>query len=207
MAIKAIVFDLGGVIINLSFAKTAEAFEALGVKNFNDYFTQYHAHPLFKQLEVGEVIPGDFYNELRRTAEIDATDKEIDRAWNAMLLDFPAERIECLKQLGKHYRLFLFSNTNAIHHAAFHKKFNEQFSFNFDELFEKTWYSHLIAHRKPDQAAFEYIIADADLDPSSTIFYDDTLPNIEAAQRAGLYASLITEEKDIIASTPELLDF
>lgn len=205
MKIETIVFDLGGVLINLDFTKTAKAFEALGVKNFDDYFTQFHAHPLFKQLEVGEVIGNEFYDELRRTAEIDASNEEIDKAWNAMLLDFPKNRIEKLAQLKKDYRLFLFSNTNAIHHAAFHAIFRNEFGYHFDELFEKAWYSHLVAQRKPDQQAFEYIIRDAALNAGATLFLDDTFPNIDAAKRAGLQAALVTRENDVVSLLDQLL--
>lgn len=205
MKVEAIVFDLGGVLINLDFTKTAKAFEALGVKNFDDYFTQFHAHPLFKQLEVGDVVGNDFYDELRRTAKIDAGNEEIDKAWNAMLLDFPKNRIEKLVQLKKDYRLFLFSNTNAIHHAAFHTIFRNEFGYHVDELFEKAWYSHLIEQRKPDQEAFEYIIRDADLNAGATLFLDDTFPNIDAAKRAGLQAALVTKENDVVSLLDQLL--
>ena len=205
MAIKNIVFDLGGVILNLDFEKSAQAFTALGIKNFNEYFTQLHANPLFKQLETGAIINAGFYDELRTTTGITAGNKEIDAAWNAMLLDFPVERIEKLKELSTHYRLFLFSNTNAIHHTAFHKNFQQLFHFNFDTIFEKAWYSHLIGHRKPDGSAFEYIIRDGSLAASETLFIDDTLPNVQAAIKAGLQAAHISPGKDMLMVLPEVL--
>jgi glucose-1-phosphatase len=197
---KNIIFDLGGVILNIDFNKTSEAFTALGVQDFDQYFTQYHSNPLFKQLETGAVIGNSFYDTVRTAAAITADNTTIDMAWNAMLLDFPVERIERLKELSKKYRLFLFSNTNAIHHAAFIHQFYTQFDFNFDTLFEKAYYSHLIGYRKPDIEAFEYVIKQSNVEAEETVFIDDTLPNIESAAKAGLQTIYITKEDDMLHS-------
>lgn len=205
MAIKNIIFDLGGVLLNLDFGKTADAFTALGIKNFNDYFNQFHANPLFKKLELGGVADNSFYDLLRHTASISASNQQIDLAWNAMLLDFPKERIEKLHELAKTYRLFLFSNTNAIHHAAFHSNFQQHFGFDFDSLFEKAYYSHLIGYRKPGIESFEYVMSDSRLNPSETLFIDDTLPNVEAAIKAGLQAIHVTPQKDLMQWLKEVL--
>lgn len=202
MTIRNIIFDLGGVLLNIDFKKTAAAFTGLGVKDFDNYFTQFHANPLFKSLEVGGLPDHRFYDELRATASITAGNNAIDRAWNAMLLDFPSERVTRLQELGQQYRLFLFSNTNAIHHAAFHGAFQDRFGFPLDTLFEKAYYSHLIGHRKPDAEAFHYVIRDSAVEPAETIFIDDTLPNIEAAKAIGLQAALVAPGKTVI----EVLD-
>lgn len=199
-----IIFDLGGILLNLDFKKTAAAFTALGVNNFDQYFTQVHSNPLFKQLETGAVIDGGFYDSIRKAAAIGATDSEIDAAWNAMLLDFPTERIQKLKDLSKDHRLFLFSNTNAIHHAYFQQNFLDIYGFPFDTLFEKAWYSHIIGYRKPDIAAFEFILRDGGIDPADAIFIDDTLPNVEAAGQAGLKAIHLAPGMDILVVLDEI---
>jgi epoxide hydrolase-like predicted phosphatase len=195
---KSIIFDLGGVILNIDFKKTSAAFTALGVQDFDQYFTQYHSNPLFKQLETGAIVNNSFYDNVRSAASIAADNTAIDTAWNAMLLDFPPARIERLKELSKKYRLFLFSNTNAIHHAAFLHQFYAQFGFNFDTIFEKAFYSHLVGYRKPDIEAFEYVIRQADVKAEETVFIDDTLPNIESAAKVGLQTIYITKEKDML---------
>lgn len=205
MAIKNIIFDLGGVLLNLDFEKTAGAFTALGVKDFHEYFTQYHADPLFKKLEVGAVADQGFYDAFRKTAVITAGNNEIDTAWNAMLLDFPVHRIEKLKELGSSYRLFLFSNTNAIHHEAFHHRFYEQFGFQLDSLFEKAYYSHLIGYRKPGLDAFNFVINDSKVAPAETLFIDDTRPNVDAALQVGLHAALVSPQKDLVKVLSEIL--
>jgi glucose-1-phosphatase len=198
MKIRNIIFDLGGVLLNIDFNKTAAAFTALGIKNFDDYFTQFHADPLFKRLELGGMPDNNFFDELRSTASITADNNSIIVAWNSMLLDFPEERIERLKKLKTDYRLFLFSNTNAIHHEAFHQAFRNRFGFNMDELFEKVYYSHVIRHRKPDPASFLYVINDSKLDPAETAFIDDTMPNVEAARKVGLLGIHVPPGKSLL---------
>jgi glucose-1-phosphatase len=204
LPVKNIVFDLGGVILNIDFKKTGDAFTALGVENFDQYFTQVHSNPLFKQLETGKITDA-FYDTVRLAASIRAGNDEIDTAWNAMLLDFPEERIRKLQQLSTQYRLFLFSNTNAIHHTAFQQNFREKYGFDFDTIFEKAWYSHLAGHRKPDIAAFEYIIKDGQLLAAETLFIDDTLPNVEAALETGLQAVYLGPGKNMIQLLDEIL--
>ncbi len=205
MPIKNLIFDLGGVLLNLDFGKTSRAFAELGIKDFDDYFSKYKANPLFKGLETGSGVNPGFHDSLRKIAAIDASNEAIDKAWNAMLLDFPADRIRKLQELSKNYRLFLFSNTNAIHHATFHQKFRELFGFDFDSLFEKAYYSHLIGYRKPDDEAFQYVISDSNVIPAETLFIDDTFPNIESAKRAGLNTGYVTPEKDMLQILDEML--
>lgn len=184
--------------MNIDFGKAAKAFRDLGVSNFNDYFTQTHANPLFKTLETGDLPSEAFYNEFRATTGLRVTNEAITGAWNAMLLDFPKERVELLKELKKKYRLYLFSNTNAIHHDAFQEMFVKEFAHKFDSLFDKTYYSHIIGHRKPNISAFVYILTDAKLDANETLFIDDTLPNIEAARQAGMQALHLKAPETVI---------
>jgi len=205
MAIKNIIFDLGGVLLNLDFNKTTAAFTALGVKDFDNYFNQFHANPLFKKLETGIVADDGFYNTLRETASITADDNAINEAWNAMLIDFPAARINKLRELSKHYRLFLFSNTNSIHHAAFHMKFKKEYGFDLDDLFEKAYYSHLIGHRKPDVSAFQFVLEDSGLDPSETLFIDDTGSNLEAAAVTGMMVAHVEPGDDVVSVLEKVL--
>ncbi len=189
--VKSIIFDLGGVLINLDYQLTRKAFENLGIANFNDLYTQHHANPLFEQLEVGAIEPEDFYNKLRETTGLTITNGQIETAWNAMLLDFPAERLAWLDQIKNKYNIYLFSNTNAIHYKAFTTIYAQTAPLvglnpNFNHFFKTPYYSHTLKQRKPEVAAFEAVFQDANLDPAHTLFIDDTISNIEGAQKAGL---------------------
>jgi len=185
--IKNIIFDLGGVIINLDNQRTEDAFTAMGVKGFREYFGHGHAASFFKEYEVGGISDAEFIDSIRKLTGISVPDEEIVRGWNALLLDFPPERIQLLKELGKSYRIFLFSNTNALHLAALQQTYAATFGpGSLDDLFERTYYSHLLGMRKPDKVSFEHILRENQLQGSETLFVDDALINVEGAEGAGL---------------------
>lgn len=185
--IKNIIFDLGGVFLNIDFQLTSQAFEILGVKNFNQMFSQHYSNPLFELLETGKMDEASFYEAFRQESKTQLTNQQIKAAWNALLLDFPAERIEWLEEIASRYRIFLFSNTNQIHYDYFIDQFNAAYpNKNFDQFFIKAYYSQHLGLRKPYPVSFQAILAEQELDPTETLFIDDTIKNVEAAQTLGL---------------------
>ncbi|HEV2480163.1 MAG TPA: HAD family phosphatase [Puia sp.] len=186
--IKNIIFDLGGVILNLDNRRTEEAFARLGVKNLRQSFGLGHADSFFKDYEVGKITDQQFIDSIRTMGGLDGvTDQEIIDAWNALLLDFPAERIELLKALRKRYRIFLFSNTNSLHLAALRNIYTQTFgSGTLDDHFERTYYSHLLGMRKPERESYEHILRENGLRGQETLFVDDAIVNVEGAEQAGL---------------------
>ena len=185
--IKNIIFDLGGVILNLDNQRTTDAFVALGLKNIKEYFGHGHAASFFKDYETGGITDRQFIDAIREVTGLNVTDEAIIDSWNALLLDFPPERIHLLKELEKRYRLFLFSNTNALHLAALRSIYTKTFgSGSLEDLFEKTYYSHLLGMRKPDMASYEYILKENGLNAPETLFVDDAIINVEGAEQAGL---------------------
>jgi FMN phosphatase YigB (HAD superfamily) len=187
--IKNIIFDLGGVIINLDNRRTEEAFTALGVKNFREYFGHGFAASFFSDYEIGKIGDQEFIARVRQLAGLSQVpDQLIIDSWNALLLDFPPERIQLLKELRKTYRLFLFSNTNALHLAALRRIWTTSFGGgeSLDDYFEKTYYSHLMGMRKPDPESFGVIVKENKLNGQETLFVDDAIVNVEGAEQAGL---------------------
>jgi putative hydrolase of the HAD superfamily len=185
--IKNIIFDLGGVIINLNNQLTEDAFLSMGARPFREYFGHGHAASFFKDYEAGKLSDRQFIDAVKELTGIAAPDQDIIKAWNALLLDFPPERIQLLKDLGKRYRIFLFSNTNAMHLAALRQIYRDTFGDSgLDEHFERTYYSHILGLRKPDTESYRQILLENSLDPAETLFVDDALVNIEGARAAGL---------------------
>jgi putative hydrolase of the HAD superfamily len=185
--VKNIIFDLGGVILTLDNRRTEEAFTALGVENFREYFGHGFAASFFKEYEIGRITDRQFIDSVRQLTGLDVPDQAIIDSWNALLLDFPPERIQLLKNLRKNYRLFLFSNTNALHLAALQQIWSSTFdSGSLDDYFEKTYYSHLLGMRKPDREPFEHILLENGLKGAETLFVDDAMINVEGAKQAGL---------------------
>lgn len=187
--IKNIIFDLGGVFLNINFAKTEAAFAQLGVVNFNRYITQHSITDLFELLETGKISPGEFYDGFRKKSGTTLSNEQIANAWNALLLDFPVERIAWLDAIRKKYNVFLYSNTNQIHYDAFTEMFKVQTALpDFNSYFIKAWYSHELGLRKPYPASYLHILNEQNLNAAETLFIDDTLKNIEGAKEAGLQA-------------------
>ncbi len=185
--IKNIIFDLGGVILNIDFKQTELAFAKLGIGNFNQYYTLQSATPLFQQLETGQITPEMFYAEFRKIVKVSLTNEEIRDAWNALLINFPLEWISWLEEISTKYKIYLLSNTNKIHYDAFIKMFDEQTGKgDFNKYFIKPYYSHEIHLRKPDKECFEFVLKNENLNPSETLFIDDSETNIEAAKTVGL---------------------
>lgn len=197
-AIKNIIFDLGGVILPIDISRTTEAYRKLGLADIEQLFGHGHADSFFKEYEAGKISDQQFIDQVKKLVSDPVTDDVIIDAWNALLMDFPMERIDFLKVLQSRYRLFLFSNTNSIHHLAFHKNYQIiSGGNNFDDLFEKAWYSHLIKMRKPDVSAFEFVINAANIDAAETLFIDDALVNVEGAMKAGLQTAYLSPGKTI----------
>lgn len=185
--IENLIFDLGGVILTLDMPRAERHFTALGVKDYNTLFRSGNVSSFFKEYEVGGISDAEFLEALRNLAGLPLTDEALVAAWNAMLGHFPEERIALLNNLKNKYRLFLFSNTNALHLTTFRKMYTGTFNGNvFDDHFEKAYYSHLLRMRKPDKESYEHIIRENNLDPSKTVFIDDSILNIEGAEAAGL---------------------
>ena len=188
--IDAIIFDLGGVIINIRYETTIEIFSKLAEFDVSRLYTQRNQIELFDRYEMGQLSTSEFRNGLRKLLNhSDISDNPLDSARNAMLLDIPKVRVEWLKQTGKQKRFFLLSNTNEIHKVAFDVIFHDTFSPSIrqlDELFEKAYFSHLMGDRKPNPSIFETVIAQQSLDASRTLFIDDSIQHIEGARSVGL---------------------
>ena len=185
--VKNIIFDLGGVLLNIDFSITEKAFKELGVTQFSNMFTQHHSNDLFVQLETGEISPEEFYEAFRKGTGTNLSDESIKKAWNALLLDFRVPTLSWLETIRSKYRIFLFSNTNQIHHDAFIESY-QQLTGNgeFDTIFEKAYYSQNMGMRKPNPEPFLYILKENNLNAKETLFIDDTIKNIETAHALGL---------------------
>jgi len=185
--IKNIIFDLGGVILNINYQKTSEEFKKLGLENFDELYSQAQQSHLFDYLERGVISNETFRNEIRRLSKLDLTDSQIDSAWNAMLLDLPKERIDILLEAKKHYHTFLLSNTNDIHLKAYTRNLYKEHNIkSLSELFEEEFFSHKIQLRKPDVEAFLYVINKMELVAEETLFIDDSAQHLVGAQQSGM---------------------
>lgn len=198
-AFKNILFDLGGIFLNIDYQKTEQAFVDLGVKNFGQLFSQQFSNTLFESLETGSISPEGFYEAFRKETNMDLSNDAIQDAWNAMLLDFPKERLQWLENISDQYPVYLFSNTNIIHYQSFILNFEQNFPQKpFNDYFRKAYYSHELGLRKPYPHSYLKIMELENLDPKETLFIDDTPKNIEGAKQAGLQTILLNDGRTVL---------
>lgn len=199
MAIKNIILDLGGVIINIDYTKTLEAFRQLGVNDIEAVFTQNKQNKLFDDCETGKIGSSQFRADFKSQLGVNISDETFDSAWNAMLLDLPMQRLNFIRSLSEQgYRVFLFSNTNEIHLSEVFRICQDQNNIkNFDPYFEKQYYSHTFGLRKPNPEAFLTILNENKLNPNETLFIDDTERHVLGARSAGIHAVHLTKDKSI----------
>lgn len=183
-----IIFDLGGVIVNIDYMKTQQHFEDLGLTSFGEVYSQAAQSGLFDLYEKGLMDSDTFRSRLRQLApEFKVSDKDLDAAWNAMILDLPSARLEVLYSLKSKVRTFLLSNTNEIHIDCFHNQLKvEHGKDNLSDYFEKVYYSYEVQLRKPDKEIFQHVINKNSLAVKRTLFIDDTIRHIESARSLGL---------------------
>ncbi len=192
--IKAIIFDFGGVILNIDYNRTSKAFFDLGVLQFESMYSQKNADPVFEHLEIGKLGEQEFYDAFRKSAQLPLSDLQIKTAWNAMLLSFRKEALKTLKEIKSKYRLYMLSNTNRIHEQAFTKIYEKDIGTgSIHDYFVKIYYSHEIGYRKPRKEPYKHVLKENGLIPSETLFIDDSIQNIEAAQSVGLQTIFLQE--------------
>jgi glucose-1-phosphatase len=196
--VRAVIFDLGGVLMNLDPDRTRRAMADIGIGHFDQLFTIHKATDLFNRLETGGVEPRLFVDTLMREADRPVTAMDIVDAWNAMLLDFRTESLHVVEKLKQKHHTLLFSNTNAIHYEAFQHTLRETTPWRrLEDLFHTAYFSHILGRRKPEVTAYEAIIEEQELDPASTLFIDDNLQNILGARAAGLMAHHLKEGEKV----------
>ncbi len=181
--IKNIIFDFGDVFINLD--------KEVIFRELAKYGGSPELSPVLVTLnesyEVGEINSADFIEELVKVYP-KASPSEIKHIWNSMLLDFPDYRLDFLEDLASKnkYRLFLLSNTNALHIPYFTKKIGEKKFNRFKNSFEKFYLSHEIRLRKPNREIYEFVLSENGLKAEETYFIDDTKENTDAAEKLGI---------------------
>ena len=180
--IKNIILDFGDIFINLDKQATAKAMRPFGFEQITP-----ELHTLFKAYEKGDISSLVFLDTVSKQFP-KASRTELIQAWNAILLDFPLYRLEFLEQLAQEntHRLFLLSNTNDIH-IEFVKDQMGMTNYNrFKNAFEVFYLSYEMGMRKPDAEIFGHVLQENGLEPSETLFVDDTLENTETADTLGI---------------------
>ena len=200
--IRHIIFDLGGVLLNLDYGLTEQAFIDAGVHNFPQLYSQMKQTPIFDEFETGKIDRHQFIAALQQASPVPISPEQVINAWNAMLLNYPLRRLQILQQLRIYHDLFLLSNTNEVHEEAFNRILMSNNGMpNIGVFFDKVYLSHRIGLRKPNKEVFQLVLEENGLKPEHTLFIDDTPQHIEGAKLLGIQTIYLekgmTIEKDI----------
>ena len=187
--IKNIIFDLGGVIYDIRYENIAEAFARMGASNLVALYSEAQQTDFIDKFEEGLISTTEFCEEIRRLSEVPLTDAQIEEAWNAILIDVPAPRVDFLLKLKEKYKLYLFSNTNQFNYDCFTAYLKKKYGFDFfGTIFQAAYFSHTLHIRKPKEEGFQRILQEQGLRADETLFIDDSPQHIEGARRCGLNA-------------------
>jgi HAD superfamily hydrolase (TIGR01549 family) len=191
--INTILFDFGDVFLNLDKQATMDGLKDLGISEWNEDLNQ-----LNLRYEVGAISGEEFLSGIQKHTS-NASLEDISKAWNAILLDFPLYRLEFLQMLSKKYRLFLLSNTDAIHIETFERKSGISFYSAFYQCFEKIYFSYEIGMRKPNAETYNYVLDQNGLQAKQTLFIDDKKENTDAASELGFQVwNLQVGKEDVV---------
>ena len=191
--IDTIIFDFGDIFINLDKQATIDGLQRLGLSSWNEDLDQLNI-----SFEKGQISRDNFLLGIQKHIP-NATIDEILAAWNAVLLDFPLRRLEFLQLLSQKYRLFLLSNTDAIHIDHFEQREGASFYGDFYQCFEKVYFSYEMGMRKPDAEIYNALIRLHELSPKRTLFVDDKKDNTDAAKALGLQVwNLQVGQEDVV---------
>lgn len=196
--IKNIIFDLGGVIIDIDTQAIVNQMNKMGFTNVEKlHDPEFIA--ILERFEKGIVKASTFRNEVKDFLKISVTDAVFDEIWNSMLFDIPQRRIDLVKQLKQNYHVFLLSNSNEIHYDMYVRDLQLRYGYReFDSLFDKAFFSFALHLAKPDPDIFRYVLDSESLKPEETLFIDDLEVNRAAARRLGVHTTDVTTGSRIV---------
>ena len=185
--IKNLIFDLGGVILDLHFGRTYEAFARAGHRSVEEIRAMMDKSPFFNEYEKGLLTDHEFREAIRRMLQTNLSDEEIDASWIALLGRIPLERLQLVKGLRSKFNVFLLSNTNSIHLRHIDKIVKTVSGEPaLHSFFDEAYYSHVLKMRKPEIEIYEHVLKQHQLDPALTLFLDDNLANLQGAEKTGI---------------------
>ena len=195
--VKALLFDLGGVIVDLDYHKTINAFDALGVANTESIYNQFNQTEIFDGFETGSLTGKEFINLMKHQIPTYSSESEIKKAWNAMILGFEEAKLKQIKKYSEKIPCYLLSNTNEIHLEYIQTLLGEMPFKNLELLFNKCYYSHIIGKRKPHKETFEWVLNDMGYTAEDVLFIEDSPQHIEGAKTMNLNTLYLTQERSL----------
>lgn len=194
--IKDIVFDFGGVLIEIDTANAIKKFSELGLDNPQSYLNSYRQTGIFYALENGDITGEEFVSELSKLCGCNITYADARDAWMGFIVKVQTEYLQWLQNIRPKYRLSILSNTNPFLQGWARSSSFTPDGKGLDDYFDALFLSYLMHCSKPSEAIYEKMLKDGDMKPEETLFVDDSEKNIEAAQKAGINVLLVKNGED-----------
>lgn len=201
--IKNLLFDLGGVIMDIEKERCVQAFSALGLADAPSYFGEYSQKGAFLKLEEGTISVARFHETMRRDIGAPVTDSDIDAAFCRFLIGIPPSRLADLRSLRHNYRIYMLSNTNPIMWTS---KIRDEFThegLTREDYFDGIVTSFEAKALKPSPDIFRYAVTTLGINPAETIFLDDSQRNLDAAAALGFGTLLVRPGQEFITLLAE----
>lgn len=200
--IKNLLFDLGGVIMDIKRTRCVEAFERLGLTQAADLLDEYTQKGIFLEVEDGTIDADEFRRRIKAMIPHPVTDREVDEAFCQFLVGIPRHRLAELRRLRKQYHIYLLSNTNPV---MWNSRIAEEFKQEgetIDSYFDGMVTSFEAKAVKPDRRIFDEVVRKCGIKPSETLFLDDSKRNLEAAAKLGFHTALVAPGTEFIDLIP-----
>jgi FMN phosphatase YigB (HAD superfamily) len=196
--IRNLIFDFGGVIIDIDFQRTINAFIKLGAENFEENYSKANQSGIFDELDKGKVSQKKFVDSLKPLLPSTVGDEDIINAWNEIIIGVPEKRIRLIESLKKNYHTFLLSNTNSIHYDLYMPEIKHRYGYALmEDLFEGVYLSFRLGMRKPNREIFDFIFTTQNLEKQETLFIDDSIHIIDAARSYGIRSFWLKDGMDV----------
>jgi FMN phosphatase YigB (HAD superfamily) len=190
--INALLFDLGGVLIEIDFDRALQSWSQSSQLPLTEITRRFSMDEPYRRHELGEITASDYFSHLRQLLELEATNDEIAQGWNAIFVGEIAATINCIASVQTSLPCYLFSNTNPTHQAFWTTAFPAAL-----DPFQQIFVSSEMGLRKPDRAAFEAIAAATGFRLDEILFFDDTEENVVGARLTGMPSILVNDHMDV----------
>jgi len=206
MKFKMLLFDLGGVIIDILPEKSIKEFSKLS-KHSQEMFRDIDYREknkksdlsdIFFDFEKGIISKNDFRSKIKKLGKLDIDDFLFDQIWNLTIFKLDKKILDKVLSLKSKYSIMILSNTNEIHKEYFDKMCVKIYQKTFDQLFDRVFYSFELNARKPNKNIYELVLAKTGINPNEIIFFDDMKENIDAAKNVGMNGYLVSNISDLI---------
>ncbi len=189
--ISVLIFDLGGVLVDLDWKKCTDEFEKIGVKRITEILSTTVQKDFILEFECGKITTQEFCDKIRELGTKPITNKEIEKAWASFLMDIPKQKLDLLLELRKKYRVVMLSNTNPLSFATCKDEIFTKYGRTIDDYFDKCYLSYQMKMAKPKKDIFLQLLKKENVSAENCLFLDDGKHNVETAKSLGIQTCLV----------------